>query len=422
MARQIKDGKRTTAGRVKHILTINCGSSSLKFALFRAPGARTGGTREDPHCQYRGAVERIGADSGLFHVTDGHDQPLARQTIALRDHAQALHVALDWLEQRIGGRPPDVVGHRVVHGGSTYDHPVAINPDVIEALRRIAPLAPLHMPIEIAAIETIRTRYPSLPQVACFDTAFHRTMPRIAQIFGLPRTILDDGILRYGFHGLSYEYIVSALEREAVQAGKSFAEHAGQRIVVAHLGNGASMAAIRDGRSLDTTMGLTPIGGLVMSTRSGDLDPGVLLYLLDTKQMTAADVRRQVEQTGGLLGVSGSSSDMRDLLARTTQDSQAEEAVALFCYTAQKYLGALVGVLGGIDTLVFTGGIGEHAAEARHRICGGFAFLGIQLDPARNAADAPIISGENNSVTVRVIHTNEELMIARHTIHTLHVV
>ncbi len=420
MAQQIKDGKRTAAGSVKHILTINCGSSSLKFALYRAPGSRTGRAREDLH--YRGAVERIGADNGLFHVTDGHDQPVATQSVVAHDHSDALDVALEWLERHMDGQALDAVGHRIVHGGSTYSYPVLITPEVIETLRRIAPLAPLHLPEEIAAVETIGARHPSLPQVACFDTAFHRTMPRVAQIFGLPRNLLDDGVLRYGFHGLSYEYIVSELDREAVQEGKSFAEYIGQRIVIAHLGNGASMVAVRDGRSIDTTMGLTPIGGLLMSTRSGDLDPGVLLYLLDLYQMTSTEIRTQVEQVGGLLGVSGTSSDMRELLAHAAHDSRAEEAVALFCYSATKHLGGLVSVLGGIDSLVFTGGIGEHAAEVRQRICSECAFLGIQLDAARNAADALTISMENGSVTVRVMHTNEELMIARHTIDTLQMI
>lgn len=418
----------------KTILTVNCGSSSLKFALYRArqrthravsqKSQTSQGWQETQ--RYAGVIERIGMADGLFHVTGTHAnaqaQPVARQPVQVHDHSAALHYVLDWLEPRMDGRSLDAVGHRVVHGGSAYEQPQRITSEVIETLRRIAPLAPLHMPIEIAAIETIRARYPSLPQVASFDTAFHRTMPRIAQLFGLPRTLLDDGVLRYGFHGLSYEYIMSELEREASDAKKSLAEYAGQRIVIAHLGNGASMVAVHDGRSVDTTMGLTPIGGLVMSTRSGDLDPGVLLYLLDAKQMTSVDIRQQVEQAGGLLGVSGRSADMRELLDQMAHDTWAEEAVALFSYSARKHLGALVSVLGGIDTLVFTGGIGEHAATVRHRICGDLGYLGLKLDPARNATDAPIISVENSPVAVRVIHTNEELMIARHTLHALSVI
>jgi acetate kinase len=401
----------------KKILTINCGSSSLKFALYLTQRTTTGNPQEK--LRYVGAAERIGAANSAFHIADGDDQPLVRQAVALDTQQEALEYTLDWLEQQPGNQAPDAVGHRIVHGGAAYEQPQRITDEVIATLRRIAPLAPLHMPVELAAIETIRTRYPALPQVACFDTAFHRTMPRVAQMYGLPRHFLNDGVLRYGFHGLSYEYITSELAREMSSVSKPLT---GQRVIIAHLGNGASMVAVQNGRSIDTTMGLTPIGGLVMSTRSGDLDPGVLLYLLDAEKMSSADIRSTVEQAGGLLGVSGSSSDMRDLLAHVSRDAQAAEAVALFCYTAQKHLGALVSVLGGIDTLVFTGGIGEHAAEVRRQICSGFVFLGIQLDPVRNAADAPIISDENCPVTVRVIHTNEELMIARHTIHALQLV
>ena len=401
----------------KKILTINCGSSSLKFALYLTQRTTTGNPREK--LRYVGAAERIGAAESAFHVADGDDQPLVRQAVALDTQQQALEYTLDWLEQQPGNQAPDAVGHRIVHGGAAYEQPQRITDEVIATLRRIAPLAPLHMPVELAAIETIRTRYPALPQVACFDTAFHRTMPRVAQMYGLPRHFLNDGVLRYGFHGLSYEYITSELAREMSSVGKSLT---GQRVIIAHLGNGASMVAVQDGRSIDTTMGLTPIGGLVMSTRSGDLDPGVLLYLLDAEKMSSADIRSTVEQAGGLLGVSGSSSDMRDLLAHVSRDGSGcggRCAILLHCPEASWRAGQRAG---GIDTLVFTGGIGEHAAEVRRRICSGFAFLGIQLDPVRNAADAPIISDENCPVTVRVIHTNEELMIARHTIHTLQLV
>lgn len=406
---------------IEQVLTINCGSSSLKFAVYSTAGSDAAGAGDARAAlRYAGEVERIGSGDALLHVTESGGQSLARQNMALTDHTAALHAVLDWLEGRPDALTPDAVGHRIVHGGSAYDRPQPITPRVIETLRQLAPLAPLHMPIEIAAIEALQARYPTVPQVACFDTAFHRTMPRVAQIFGLPRPITESGVLRYGFHGLSYEYILSELGREASDAGKSLEAYAGRRIVIAHLGNGASMVAIRDGRSVDTTMGLTPIGGLVMGARSGDLDPGVLLYLLDAERMSAADLRKQVEQEGGLLGVSGSSSDMRDLLSRMADDSHAEEAVDLFCYTARKYLGALVSVLGGIDTLVFTGGIGEHAAEVRRRICSDLAFLGIRLEPTRNDASARIISEVASPVAVRVMHTNEEEMIARHTVRILH--
>lgn len=411
MAQRSASGRRDTSS----VLTINCGSSSLKFALYDI--SRTGGRGSQERLRYTGSVERIGEPNSAFHVVDGKQATVTDEQVTLRDQSAALRYALDWLEQHLNSRQLDAIGHRIVHGGERYSQPQRVTADVLAELRRLAPLAPLHLPVEIAAIETLEKRYPIVPQVACFDTAFHRTMPRVAQLYGLPRQFLDAGILRYGFHGLSYEYIVSELEREVHVTHTSLD---GQRIVIAHLGNGASMAAVRDGHSLDTTMGLTPIGGLVMSTRSGDLDPGVLLYLQETEKMAPADMRKSVEQTGGLQGVSGISGDMQDLLARMDRDDHAAEAVALFCYSARKQLGALAGVLGGIDTLVFTGGIGEHAAVVRHRICGGFDFLGIELDDARNATSETIISMEQSTVSVRVIHTNEEVMIARHTMRALY--
>jgi acetate kinase len=413
MAQRSASGRRDASTAL--VLTINCGSSSLKFALYDI--SRTGGRGSRERLRYTGSVERIGEPHSAFHVADGKQAAVTDEHVTLRDQSAALRYALDWLEQHLNSRGLDAIGHRIVHGGERYSQPQRVTADVLAELRRLAPLAPLHLPVEIAAIEMLEKRYPTVPQVACFDTAFHRTMPRVAQLYGLPRHLLDAGILRYGFHGLSYEYILSELEREAEAAHTSLN---GLRIVIAHLGNGASMAAVRDGHSLDTTMGLTPIGGLVMSTRSGDLDPGVLLYLHDAEKIDPGEMRKSVEQTGGLLGVSGSSGDMQDLLARMDRDNHAAEAVALFCYSARKHLGALIGALGGIDTLVFTGGIGEHAPEVRHRICGGFDFLGIELDDARNTTSEPIISKEQSRVSVRVIHTNEEVMIARHTLRALH--
>lgn len=396
------------------LLTINCGSSSIKFAVYVVP--RLGRSEHDaePQVRYSGSAERIGENDGRFEVKDADGKSLASDTLNARDHAEAVHHALGWLEERLEGQKPECVGHRIVHGGAQFERPQRVTQNTLETLRALTPLAPLHLPVEIAAIEAVGKRYPDLPQIACFDTAFHRTMPREARLFGLPRHFADEGIVRYGFHGLSYEYIVGELDRESAGAGL-----AGRRIVVAHLGNGASMAAIRDGHSVDTTMGLTPIGGLVMSTRSGDIDPGVLIYLLDAKQATAVDIRKVVEQEGGLLGISETSSDMQDLLKRSAQDEQAAEAVAVFCHSARRLLGGLVSVLGGLDTLVFTGGIGEHAAEVRSRICDGQAYMGIRIDAMRNAAHAPVISDEGSSVTVRVMHTNEELMIARHALAVL---
>jgi acetate kinase len=278
----------------------------------------------------------------------------------------------------------------------------------------LAAIVPDHLPQAIAAIRAVQRAYPLLPQVACFDTAFHRRMPRVAQIFALPRRFADDGVLRYGFHGLSYESIMQQLRALDGVAANG-------RVVIAHLGNGASMAAVRGGRGIDTTMGLTPTGGLVMGTRSGDLDPGVLLSLLQRERMVPTALNALVNRQAGLLGVSGISADMRDLLARQATDPAAAEAIELFCYQARKFLGALAAALGGLDTLVFTAGIGEHAAPIRERICAGLEFLGIRLDPERNRAHAPIISAEGSLVTVRVMTTDEDRMIARHTVQVAHI-
>jgi acetate kinase len=301
------------------------------------------------------------------------------------------------------------VGHRVVHGGARFSGPALLDAATEEAIEELAELAPLHNGPALAAIRALREALgPGVPQVACFDTAFHSRMPRVARLFALPRHLADEGILRYGFHGLSYEYVMGELGVLDPDAARS-------RVVIAHLGNGASMVAIRNGESIDTTMGFTPIGGLAMGTRSGDLDPGVLLHLLRSKGMTRAALNDLVNRRAGLLGVSGTSADMRDLLSREAADARAAEAVALFCYQAKKFLGALAAALGGLDTLIFTGGIGEHAAPVRWRICGGLEFLGLRLDASHNAEHAPVVSGDDSPVTVRVIPTDENLMVARYT-------
>jgi acetate kinase len=393
--------------RTRAILTINCGSSSVKFALYRASANASERTEE---LVYAGTVERIGLPEARLTITDGVGTALASQPLQARDHAAALDVALTWLERQPGAQALDAIGHRIVHGGADYSQPARISDETLAALRRIAPLAPLHLPIEIAAVEALRQRYPVIPQVACFDTAFHHTMPEVARAYGLAAEWRDKGVRRYGFHGLSYEYIMGEIARRGAVP---------ERVVIAHLGNGASMVAVQAGQSVETTMGFTPTGGLVMSARSGDLDPGVMLYLLESERLTPQTLRDAVERSGGLLGVSGSSGDMRDLLARRTQDPRAEAAVALFCYTAKKYLGGLVSVLGGLDLLVFTGGIGEHAAEVRGRICAGLDYLGLRLDAARNDARASVISASDSAIAVEVIPTKEDLMIARHTARAL---
>ena len=385
---------------VQRILTINTGSSSLKVALYE--------TGREATRILSGAIERIGVPGGRLRLTDAHGATLIDQGGDLADHGAALEAALAWL----GGHRPELtlsaVGHRVVQGGSHYREPRRITPELIAILQGLVPIAPDHLPQAIQTIHAAVRAYPHLPQVACFDTAFHRRMPRIAQIYPLPWRLGDEGVVRYGFNGLSYEYITQELHAAAP-------EEAEGRVLIAHLGNGASMAAVRGGIGIDTTMGLTPAGGLMMGTRSGDLDPGVLLYLLAERGMTGTALNELVNRQAGLLGVSGTSADMRDLLERESTDGHAAEAVGLFCYQTKKYLGALAAALGGLDTLVFTGGIGEHAASVRLRICEGLEFLGIQLDPRRNEAHAPVISREGSPATVRVMQTDEDLMIARHT-------
>ena len=299
------------------------------------------------------------------------------------------------------------VGHRVVHGGPKYSKPQRITAEMVEELHRLSPFDPEHLPEEILLTEAFHRRFPELPQVACFDTAFHHDLPRVARLLPIPRRYEAQGVRRYGFHGLSYEFLMGELAR---LAGTKAAQG---RVILAHLGNGASLAAVRDGKSVDTSMGFTPTAGIPMSTRSGDLDPGLAWYLSRTEKMTAKQFNEMVNFQSGLLGVSETSSDMRDLLDRETQDARAAEAVALFCYQARKWIGAFAAALGGLDTLVFAGGIGENAPAVRARICDGLGFLGIELDEKRNGANEGVISAAAGRVAVRVIRTDEELTIAR---------
>ena len=386
---------------ISRILTINSGSSSLKFSLFSM-----GQTEK---LELMGALERIGLRAGFFHIRDAKGTTLNDQHLDLSDHQIALRVLFNWLKEHSPEKQIDAIGHRIVHGGSAYDSPHLIDSKLMATLKDLVPLAPDHLPHEIKAIQGVSQSYPQMQQVACFDTSFHRQMPTIAQIYPLPRSFWHAGLRRYGFHGLSYEYIIEELQKEAGR------EQAEGRVIVAHLGNGASMAAINHGMSKDTTMGYTPTGGLVMSTRSGDLDPGVILYLLEERGLSPASLNDLINKNSGLLGVSGVSSDMQDLLQQEEKNPHVSEAINLFCYQARKFLGGLTTVLGGLDTLVFCGGIGENAPEIRRRICDGLEFLGIRLDTHRNDENAPIISQDGAPVTVRVMHTNEELMIARHT-------
>lgn len=382
----------------RRILTLNSGSSSLRLGLFEL------GTREA--LIFSVGVERIGKAAGRLLYTDGGGAD-GEDRRRFADHREALHAALDRLEKQGFGGDLDGASHRIVHGGSRYCAPQRVRPDLMVGLRELIPLDPDHLPQALVEIEVTRKRYPDLSQVACFDTAFHRTMPRVARLYALPARFFDRGVQRYGFHGLSYESIVSDLR---VLEG----EKAGGRVVVAHLGHGASMAAIRDGRSVDTSMGFTPASGLPMGRRSGDVGPGVVLHLLTQAKMSAGEVRHLINHGAGLRGVSGMSGDMQDLLAAERDHPHAADAVALFCHRAKKYLGSYIAVLGGLDVLVFTAGIGEHAPAIRERICTGLEPFGIHIDPERNRRNEAVISGDDSAVRVRVMKTNENLMLARH--------
>ena len=386
------------------VLTINGGSSSIRFAVYQVG--------ETPRRRLAGKIDRIGLSDTNLTVADSAGTVRAPRRLSAGDHRAAAAVLLDWLEAQPVFASVGAAGHRVVHG-MKHAEPERITPKLLAELRRITPYDPDHLPQEIALIEAFRNRHPTLPQVACFDTAFHRTMPRVAKLLPIPRRYAAKGVERYGFHGLSYAYLVEELGRLDPVATKG-------RVILAHLGSGASLAAVRDGKSIDTSMGFTPAAGLVMSTRTGDLDPGLVYYLARTERMTARQFQQMVNHKSGLLGVSGTSSDLRDLLAREADDVRAAEAVTLFCYQAKKWIGAFAAALGGLDTLVFAGGIGENAPLIRARICRGLGFLGIELNSNRNAKNAALISPDAGRVKVRVIRTDEELMIARSVTRVLH--
>jgi acetate kinase len=385
------------------ILTINGGSSSIRFAVFEA-----GGT---PRRLLAGKVDRIGLPGTNLTAND----PVGKLPVARRlGHAEpraATGLLLDWLEAQAVFASIRAVGHRVVHG-MKHSQPERVTPKLLAELRRITPYDPDHLPQEIGVIEAFQRRHPQLPQVACFDTAFHRSMPRVARLLPIPRRYAAQGVERYGFHGLSYSYLLEELGRLDPRAAQG-------RVILAHLGNGASVAAVHQGHCIDTSMGFTPASGLPMGTRSGDLDPGLGYFLARTEGMTAAQFQQMVNHESGLLGVSGTTSDVRDLLAREATDGRAADALALFCWQAKKWIGAYAAALGGLDTLVFSGGIGENAAPIRQRICEGLGFLGLKLDRRRNAKNAAVISSDTGRVGVRVIRTDEEMMIARSVFRTL---
>lgn len=384
------------------LLTINGGSSSLKFALFRRPDSESSTLRS----LLRGKVERIGLHDAYATVTP-EDDTARKLDVEASNLRAAADWLIDWLDGNLGGNAIAGIAHRVVHGGPKYVRPDRITAEVIEELKTLRPMDPDHLPGEIAVIERFHERLPEIPQMACFDTAFHHDLPRVAQILPIPRRYQAMGIRRYGFHGLSFTYLMEALARvdETVAASG--------RVVLAHLGSGASLAAVHAGRPVETTMALTPAAGIVMSTRSGDIDPGLPGYLARAEGMTPDQFDRMINHESGLLGVSETSPDIRDLMARRDRDPRASEAIDLFAYSVRKAIGAMAAALGGLDVLVFSGGIGENADEIRARVCDGLEFLGIAIDPASNAANASLISTADGRVPVRVIPTDEESVMAR---------
>src|SRR5271154_1139441 len=391
-----------TDGR-ERVLTMNRGSATLKSTLYEV--GRDPGKRAEALVSI--SVAYSYTTSARLKIIDANGATLLDSSVKGTDSNAALEAIFAWLHKHEYLSGLKAAGHRLVHGGARYTQPQRITPKFLAALKKLVPLDPDHLPAAIKGIKFVAKKFPKLPQVACFDTAFHSTLPTVAKIYALPRRFYDAGIRRYGFHGLSFEYIVSALR-------KLDPKLAAGRVIVAHLGSGASIVALQNGISMDTSMGFTPLEGLVMSARSGDVDPGLLLYLLAQKKMSAKAAAALLNKQSGLLGVSGTTGDMRTLLEKAAQDPHAAEAIDLFCYRAKKYVGAYAAALGGLDALVFTGGIGESAPAIRARICSGLEFLGIEIDAARNQANAPVISATNSRVNVRVIQTNEDLMIVQH--------
>jgi acetate kinase len=385
----------------EYAVVINAGSSSLKFCVFRRADGRPW------LIETRGQIEGIGT-APRFTAKDGEGKGVLDRQLdpSVKDARHALGAVADWLGERYGGSPVRGVGHRVVHGGAKYTGPTIVTPEVLADLRALIPLAPLHQPYNLQAIDAVAERLPNVPQVACFDTSFHRGQPAVAELVPLPKDIRDTGVQRYGFHGLSYEYIASVLPSVAPEIAHG-------RVIVAHLGSGASMCAMKNGKSLDSTLGFTALDGLCMGTRPGTLDPGVLLHLFQTMGRTPKEVETMLYKKSGLLGISGISNDMRDLLGSPAPPARL--AVDYFIYRAAKEIGALAAVLGGVDGIVFTAGIGENSPEIRARICDASAWLGVELDAEANARKGPRISTPASKVSAWMIPTNEELMIARHT-------
>lgn len=381
------------------ILTINGGSSSIKFSLFEANGYL--------RRIYEGAIERIAQSDSTLHVNGLRPEDNFSRGMQVSDYSAAVSVLVDWIQKQHDSETISAIGHRIVHGGPTYSQAQKITPEMVAELHRFSPFDPQHLPGEIELIEVFQNQFPTLLQVACFDTAFHHSLPRVAQLMPIPRRFEAQGVRRFGFHGLSYAFLMEELVRLAGP------EAARGRVILAHLGNGASLAAVHKGAPVDTSMGFTPTSGLLMGTRSGDVDPGLVSYLALTENMNTKQFAEMINFQSGLLGISETSADIQVLLDSEKQDVRAAEAVSLFCYQVKKFIGSFAAALGGLDQLVFAGGIGEHASVVRTRICSGLDFLGIEVDHQRNAEHAPLISADVSRVKVRVIHTDEEIMIAR---------
>ena len=380
------------------ILTINGGSSSIKFSLYRI--------KEPFEPLFNGEIENIGTKNATLNFNSATNQQKNSINFEASDHSQAANHLIEWLEKQQDFTSVSAIGHRIVHG-MKHTEPELVTDDLLNELKKISAFDPDHLPEEIKLIEVFKKRYPKLKQIACFDTSFHTSMPVVAKLLSIPRRYYEMGIQRYGFHGLSYAYLMEELKRVAGE------ETAKGKIILAHLGSGASLAAVKDGKSMDTSMGFTPTSGLPMSTRTGDLDPGVAWYLMQFEKFTPKQFSHLINHESGLLGISETDSDMKELIKIENKDNRAKEAIELFCYQTKKWIGSFATVLGGLDVLVFSGGIGEHSPQVRNKICDDLEFLGIELDGIKNMNNEGIISSEKSRVSVRVIKTNEELMIAK---------
>ena len=385
-------------GKEECILSINGGSSSIKFSLYKI--------KEPLEQLFNGEIENIGTKKAKLHFNNTVDQQKNNIDFEASNHEQAANNLIDWLEKQKHFDSVKAIGHRIVHG-MKHTQPELISDDLLSELKKISAFDPEHLPEEIKLIEIFSKRYPSLKQVACFDTSFHTSMPTVAKLLSIPRRFYEKGIQRYGFHGLSFAYLLEELKRVAGD------DTAKGNIILAHLGNGASLAAVKDGKSIDTSMGFTPTSGLPMGTRTGDLDPGVAWYLMQFEKLGPKQFSHLVNHESGLLGISETNADMRELMKIEDTDNRANEAIELFCYQTKKWIGSFAAALGGLDRLVFSGGIGEHSPEVRSKICDNLEFLGIELDEIKNMNNEGIISTETSRVPVHVIKTNEELMIAK---------